>query len=79
MTVQEQDAFRDYLRGIGDSLLEAVAADYIWLAGQSEDPVPGSRFEWRREACRHECARRGKLRLWRRAERSIHGPIEEVA
>lgn len=36
MTMQEQDAFRDYLRNIEDELLEAVTTDYIWLASQTE-------------------------------------------
>jgi len=79
MTKQEQDAFRDYLQHIEDELLEAVAADYIWLAAQSEDQEPYSRFYWRRNACREECARRGKLRIWRHAERAISGPVEQVA
>ena len=70
MTTQEQDAFRDYLRTIEDELLEAVTADYIWLASQTEDEQPVSRFHWRRGACREECLRRGKARIWRRAERS---------
>ena len=79
MTQQEQDAFRDYLQHIEDELLEAVTADYIWLAAQSEDRSPYSRFYWRRNACRAECARRGKLRIWRRAEAAIHGPVGRVA
>ena len=79
MNQQEQVAFRDYLEHIEDELLEAVTADYIWLAAQSEDQSPDSRFYWRREACHEECGRRGKLRLWRRAERTITGPYGQVA
>jgi len=78
MTIEEQQAFRDYLRTIEDELLEAVAADYIWLAGQSLEE-PDSRFHWRRGVCREECARRGKLRIWRRAERAITSPLTQVA
>ena len=79
MTIQEQQAFQEYLGTIEDELLEAVAADYIWLAAQSEDGTPDSRFHWRRGACREECAHRGKLRIWRRAERTISGPLSQVA
>ena len=79
MTMEEQVAFRDYLRNIEDELLEAVTADYIWLTAQSEEQGPNSRFYWRRGACREECARRGKLRLWRRAERAVSGPIPQMA
>ena len=78
MTIQEQDAFRDYLGTIEDELLEAVTADYIWLAAQYEAEPPESRFHWRRGACREECARRGKLRLWRRAERAVSTPLTQV-
>ena len=74
MTIQEQEAFQDYLYGIEDELLEAVTADYIWLAAQSEEQGPHSRFQWRRGACRQECARRGKLRIWRRAEQNALAP-----
>ena len=49
MTTQEQDVFREYLRSIEDELLVAVSADYIWLAVQTEDEQPESRFHWRRE------------------------------
>jgi len=79
MTIQEQDAFRDYLRSIEDELLEAVSADYIWLASQTDEEAPEPRFRWRRTACQEECARRGKLRIWRRAERTINGPATQVA
>jgi hypothetical protein len=79
MTIQEQEAFRDYLRTIEDELLEAVTADYIWLAAQCEEDGPNARFDWRRGACREECARRGKLRIWRRAERAIASPVTQVA
>jgi hypothetical protein len=79
MTKQEQEAFQDYLRTIEDELLEAVAADYMWLAAQTDDEPPGSRFQWRRTACHEECVRRGKLRIWRRAERAISAPIPQVA
>ena len=72
MTIQEQQAFREYLGSIEDELLEAVTADYIWLAAQSEDEAPDSRFYWRRGACREECAHRGKLRIWSRAERAVY-------
>ena len=75
MTIQEQEAFRDYVRGIEDELLEAVTADYIWLAAQSDDKGPESRFTWRRCVCREECARRGKLRIWRRAEQTALAPV----
>ena len=75
MTIQEQEAFRDYVRGIEDELLEAVTADYIWLASQSDEHGPQARFDWRRGACREECARRGKLRIWRRAEHSALAPV----
>ena len=54
MTTQEQDVFREYLRSIEDELLVAVSADYIWLAVQTEDEQPESRFHWRRGACREE-------------------------
>jgi hypothetical protein len=79
MTADEQVAFRDYLRHIEDELLEAVTADYIWLAAQADGQMPNSRFYWRRGACREECARRGKLRIWSRAERAISGPTFQVA
>ena len=79
MTKQEQDAFREYLQHIEDELLESVSADYIWLAAQSDEQSPYSRFRWRRSACREECARRGKPRIWRRAERAISGPMGQVA
>jgi hypothetical protein len=79
MTMQEQDAFRDYLRSIEDELLEAVTADYIWLSSQTEDGQPESRFEWRRCACREECQRRGKPRIWRHAERALAGTLDQVA
>jgi len=81
MTKQEQNAFRDYLRTIEDELLGAVTADYIWLASQSEDEngQPDSRFHWRRGACHDECLRRGKSRIWRRAERELAGAVRQVA
>jgi hypothetical protein len=79
MTIQEQDAFRDYLRTIEDELLEAVTADYIWLAAQYRDDEPNARFQWRRGACREECGRRRKLRIWRNAEEKVAGPIPQVA
>ncbi len=79
MTRQEQDAFREYLRTIEDELLEAVTTDYMWLAVQIDDEQPQSRFSWRRGACHEECVRRGKLRIWRRAERSLAGAIPQVA
>ncbi len=79
MTTQEQDAFRDYLRSIEDELLEAVSGDYMWLASQTEDEEPEPRFRWRRSACHEECVRRGKLRIWRRAERAINDPAAQVA
>jgi hypothetical protein len=79
MTRQEQEAFRDYLRTIEDELLEAVTADYIWLSSQSEDGQPDSRFHWRRGACREECLRRGKPRIWRRAEQGLAGAVGQVA
>jgi hypothetical protein len=79
MTTQEQDAFRDYLRNIEDELLEAVTSDYIWLSSQTEDEQPESRFHWRRSACREECLRRGKPRIWRRAERALAGSMDQVA
>ena len=79
MTIEEQQGFREYLRSIEDELLEAVTADYIWLAAQSDEEGPESRFYWRRGACREECARRGKLRIWSRAEREIAGPMSQVA
>lgn len=78
MTTQEQDAFREYLGTIEDELLEAVTADYMWLASQTEGEQE-SRFHWRRTACHEECVRRGKLRIWRRAERAISGSIPQVA
>jgi hypothetical protein len=78
MTIQEQQAFREYLGTIEDELLEAVTADYIWLAAQSEEE-PESRFHWRRGVCREECVRRGKLRIWRKAERDVSGPLTQVA
>jgi hypothetical protein len=79
MTIQEQEAFHDYLRSIEDELLEAVTADYIWLAAQYEDEGGEDRFHWRREACRDECTRRRKLRIWRNAKRAVSNPIEQVA
>ena len=79
MTKQEKEAFTEYLGTIEDELLEAVAADYIWLASQTEDEQPESRFLWRRGACHAECVRRGKLRIWRRAERALSEPISQVA
>jgi hypothetical protein len=79
MTIQEQDAFRDYVGSIEDQLLEAVAADYIWLASQSDDQVSGARFEWRRATCHEECTRRGKPRIWRRAERAVGNSMAQVA
>ena len=79
MTLQEQDAFREYLRNIEDELLEAVAADYIWLAAQGLDEEPNARYQWRRLACREECGRRRKLRIWRNAERAVAGPMPQVA
>jgi hypothetical protein len=79
MTIQEQAAFRDYLRAIEDELLEAVTADYIWLAAQYEEDEPSGRFLWRRSACREECGRRHKLRIWRNAERAVGGPMPQVA
>ena len=79
MTMEEQVAFLDYLRHIEDELLEAVTADYIWLAAQADEQSPNSRFYWRRGACRQECARRGKLRIWNRAERAVSGSIPQVA
>ena len=79
MTKQEQDAFREYLGTIEDELLEAVTADYMWLASQTDDDQPESRFQWRRIACHEECVRRGKLRIWRRAERAILGSVPRVA
>ena len=79
MTMQEQDAFREYLRTIEDELLEAVAADYIWLSTHTEEGQPESRFQWRRGACHEECLRRGKARIWRRAERELSGPMGQVA
>ena len=79
MSEQEQDIFQEYLQHIEDELLEAVTADYIWLAAQSDEPAPHSRFCWRRDACRDECARRGKLRIWRRAQQAVSGPVGYVA
>jgi hypothetical protein len=79
MSTQEQEAFREYLRTIEDELLEAVTADYMWLASQSDGEQPESRFQWRRGACHEECVRRGKLRIWRRAERALAGAIPQVA
>ena len=79
MTIPEQEAFQDYLRSIEDELLQAVTADYIWLAAQHAGEEPGGRFHWRREACRDECVRRRKPRIWRDAERSVAGPIPQVA
>ena len=79
MTIQEQEAFRDYLKSIEDELLEAVTADYIWLAAQYEEDEPDARFHWRRGACREECARRRQLRIWRRAERAVGDPVPQVA
>ena len=79
MTIQEQEAFREYLGTIEDELLEAVTADYMWLSSQTGDELPESRFHWRRGACHEECVRRGKLRIWRRAERAVAGPVPQVA
>jgi hypothetical protein len=79
MTIQEQEVFREYLRSIEDELLEAVAADYMWLAAQEGEEKFEARFDWRRRACREECARRGKLRLWQRAERTIFDPLGNAA
>lgn len=79
MTIQEQEVFEDYLRGIEDELLEAVSADYIWLASQYEEESPDARYCWRRSACYAECERRRKLRIWRRAEETINGAIPQVA
>lgn len=79
MTVQEQDAFRDYLRTIEDELLEAVTVDYIWLSSQIAEDQTESRFQWRRCACREECLRRGKPRIWRRAQRALSGSVSDVA
>ena len=79
MTAQEQEAFKDYLRAIEDELLEAVTADYMWLSAQTENEQPESRFHWRRNACHEECVRRGKLRIWRRAELSVASPVTQVA
>ena len=79
MTTQEQEAFREYLATIEDELLEAVTADYMWLAAQTDEDQAQSRFLWRRSACHEECVRRGKLRIWRRAERALAGPIPRVA
>jgi hypothetical protein len=79
MSEHEREDFRDYLQHIEDELLESVTADYIWLANQSEDQSPYSRFYWRRNACREECARRGKLRIWRQAKNAINGTMGQVA
>jgi hypothetical protein len=79
MTTQEQDGFREYLGSIEDELLEAVTADYLWLAAQETAENGHSRFQWRRAACREECVRRCKPRIWQRAEQSISGPSGHVA
>ena len=79
MTKQEQEAFQEYLGTIEDELLEAVTADYMRLATQTEEDLSQSRFAWRRTACHEECVRRGKLRIWRRAERAVSAPIPRVA
>ena len=79
MTIQEQDVFREYLKTIEDDLLESVTADYIWLAAQYGGDEPGNRFDWRRGACREECGRRRKLRIWRSAERAVSASIPQVA
>ena len=78
MTIQEQESFQDYIRSIEDELLEQVTADYIWLAAQYDDEQD-ARFRWRRGACRAECARRRKLRIWYNAERAVGGPMPQVA
>jgi len=65
----DQDAFREYLNGIADELLDQVAVDYIWLAAQSRTGV--SKYDWRREACGEECARRGRLENYRLARKSF--------
>jgi hypothetical protein len=79
MTNQEQEGFLEYLSSIDDELLEAVTADYLWLAAQSEDDGFGSRFQWRRGTCREECVRRGKLHIWQRAERMACDPLDNAA
>jgi hypothetical protein len=80
MTIQEQEAFQDYLRNIEDELLEAVTGDYIWLSAQYEkEDDQDARFHWRRAACKSECSRRRKLRIWRNAERAVGGPMTQVA
>ena len=79
MTIQEQESFKDYLRNIEDELLEQVTADYIWLSAQYEEDEQDKRFNWRRTACREECGRRRKLRIWRNAERAVAGPMPQVA
>jgi hypothetical protein len=79
MTNQEQESFQDYIRNIEDELLEAVTADYIWLAAQYEEDGWDTRFHWRRAACRAECSRRRKMYLWRHAERAVSGPMPRVA
>ena len=79
MTIQEQECFQEYLRSIEDELLEAVSADYIWLAAQYEDDTPDARFHWRRGACRAECGRRRKPRIWQRAAQAVGTPVPRVA
>ena len=79
LTREEQDVFREYLRSIEDELLASVSADYIWLASQTEDEQPESRFQWRRAACQEECSRRGKPRIWRCAQNELSGAMDQVA
>ena len=66
------DLFTAYLRALPDEQLEAVTVDYIWLAGLDFDDVRRAEFERRRECCRMEWTRRGRLERYRRAERGMH-------
>ena len=61
-------SFRQYLSSLPDELLESVSQDYVWLSGLAFESAPAAEFQRRRECCREECIRRGRLQLYRNAE-----------
>lgn len=70
--------YREMLRDLDDERLEAAAKSWIW---QREVALygPAEEDEWHCDSVREECARRGRLEIFLRAENNILAQVRKIA
>ena len=79
LVLSAQTEFRNYLRELPNELLETVTADYIWLADLFVGEPPEAFHAGCREACRKECAVRGRPDLYQNARFAVSPSLGEAA